>query len=198
MSTIRFALLAVGLFALAFVGVSWINKGAPVVVAGVAPLKPDARLPTFEESVQKGIRRDWENSKTSQSDGDKGRDKVRLELLQAANAYVLSPCDSTIKSNLVEAQTNYTKAWQAMFYCRLGVGDCPAKEDDRYDRAVAAFKTPADIRVHDALQEAYDQGGIDRDDFPTTVRKDVYVWARPLHGEPKAACIATRQAMNKR
>jgi hypothetical protein len=29
------------------------------------PMKPDARIPTFEESVKKGIRKDWENSKTA-------------------------------------------------------------------------------------------------------------------------------------
>lgn len=106
MSTIRFALLSIGLFALAFVGVSWLNKGAPVVVAGVAPLKPDSRLPTFSrvpsplwgnehievsEEVQKRMREDWERSKTSQGDGNGERDKLRRELLQAANAYVTRP-----------------------------------------------------------------------------------------------------------
>ena len=75
------------------------------------PMKPDARIPTFEESVKKGIRKDWENSKTSQSDGDKERDKLRLELLQASIGYKLSPCDATMKKNLVSAVTNYTNAW---------------------------------------------------------------------------------------
>jgi hypothetical protein len=213
MSTIRFALLAIGLFALAFIGVSWLSKGAPVVVAGVAPLKPNPRLPTFSrvpsplwgnehvevsEEMQKRMREDWETSKTSQSDGNGERDKLRGELLQAANAYALSPCDNTIKRNLVEAHTNYTRAWQAIFYCRPGAGDCPAKQDDRIDRARAAFHTPADVRVHEALQVAFDQGGIVRDDFPQPVRKDVHVWVRPAYGEPKAACIAARQAMEKR
>jgi hypothetical protein len=212
MSTIRVALLAVGLFALAFIGASWLSKGAPVVVAGVAPLKPDSRLPTFSrvpsplwgnehievsEEVQKHMREDWEISKTSQSDGNGERDKLRRELLQAANAYALSPCDKTIKGNLVEAHANYTRAWQAMFYCKPGLGGCPAKQDDRIDRARAAFHTPADVRVHEALQAAFDQGGIARDDFPQPVRNDVYVWIRPGYGEPKAACIAARQAVNQ-
>jgi hypothetical protein len=213
MSTIRFALLAIGLFALAFIGVSWLNKGAPVVVAGVAPLKPNPRLPTFSrvpsplwgnerievsEEMQKQMREDWVISKTSQSDGNVERDKLRRELLQAANAYALSPCDKTIKGNLVEAQTNYIRAWQAMIYCKPGAGDCPAKQDDRIDRAQAAFHTPADVRVHEALQAAYDQGGIDSNDFPKSVQKNVNIWANPSYSEPRAACIAARQVGDRR
>jgi len=106
MSTFRFALLAVGLFALAFIGVSWGGKGFPVMVMRAVPVEPDGRLPSFDESVNEGLRRDWENSKTSQSDGDSGRDKLRLDLLQAANAYQLSPCDDTMKRNFVTALTN--------------------------------------------------------------------------------------------
>lgn len=64
MSTLRLALLAVGSFALTFVGVSWAERGFPIMTVRVAPLKPDARIPTFEESVQKGLRKDWENSQT--------------------------------------------------------------------------------------------------------------------------------------
>ena len=50
--------------------------------------------PSFDESVNEGIRKDWENSKTSQSDGNKERDKLRLALWQAAIGYKLSPCDN--------------------------------------------------------------------------------------------------------
>ena len=75
MSTLRFALLAVALFTTAFIGISWANKGFPVMAMRVAPLKPDARLPTFEQSVKQGLRKDWENSKTSQGDGDPKRER---------------------------------------------------------------------------------------------------------------------------
>src|ERR1700761_7413473 len=111
MGTIRFVLLTVGLFAMAFIGFSWGQKGFPVMTMKVVPLKPDARIPTFEESSQKGIRKGWEDARTNQSDGNKERDQLRLALMQAAIGYKLSPCDATMKKNLVAAVTSYTKAW---------------------------------------------------------------------------------------
>src|ERR1700752_2799860 len=101
----RFFLVAIALMVGAFVGVSWASKGFPVMSIRVVPLKPDARIPTFEESVKQGIRKDWENSKTSQSDSNKERDQLRLATLQAATAYELSPCDGTTRKNLIEAMT---------------------------------------------------------------------------------------------
>ncbi len=41
MSTIRFTLIAVGLFALTFVGISWANKGFPVMAMRAEPMKPE-------------------------------------------------------------------------------------------------------------------------------------------------------------
>jgi hypothetical protein len=198
MSTFRFTVVAVALFALTFVGVSWGNKGFPVMAVGVAPMKPDARIPSFEESVKAGIRKDWENSKTLQSDGDKERDKLRLDLLQAANAYALSPCDDTMKKNLVAALTNYTEAWFAKAHCKPGVDGCSASASDRLDAAAAAFKTAADVNVHRALRKAIDQGGISREDFPSAIRNNVFMWSGMPFGEPRAACIVTRQAQQQR
>ena len=194
MSTLRFALLAVALFAAAFIAISWANKGFPVMAMRVAPLKPDARLPTFEQSVKQGLRKDWENSKTAQSDGDKERDKLRLALWQAAIGYKLSPCDATMKKNLVEAATNYTNAWAAMAGCKSGV--CSGDEK-KLDAAAAAFKSPADARVHKALGEAFEQGGIAKDDFPKAIRNHVFMWTGMPFGE-SAACIAARQALARR
>jgi hypothetical protein len=197
MGSTRFALLAGVAFGLTFVGISWSQRGFPVMTMRVEPLKPDARIPTFEESVKKGIRKDWENSKTAQSDGDKERDKLRLELLQAAIGYKLSPCDETMKKNLVDAVTNYTRAWQVKFHCKLGVDGCPANEDDRIDYAAGLFKTPADINVHKQLREAYDQGGITKADFPASVGRDAFLWTGMPFGEP-AACNVGRKADNRR
>jgi hypothetical protein len=195
MSQIRFVALAVGLFGIAFVGMSWMNKGMPVMAMRVEPLKPSAGLPTFEESVQKGIRKDWENSKTSQSDGDKDRDKLRLALMQASTAYKLSPCDPTMKKNLVEAVTNYTSAWGKMAGC--SGGRCSGY-DAQIDLAAKAFNTPADKRIHQTLREAYEQGGIEREDFPKSVRNDIYLFSGMPFGGPEAACIIARSADNKR
>jgi len=88
MSTFRFTLMAVGLFAMAFIGISWANKGFPVMAMRAEPMKPDARIATFDDSAKKGIRKDWEDSKTSQSDGNKERDKLRIELLQASIGWI--------------------------------------------------------------------------------------------------------------
>jgi hypothetical protein len=195
MGTLRFMLIAVGLFGLAFVGISWANKGFPVMAMKVEPLKPDARIPTFGESVKKGIREDWNNSKTNQSDGNKERDKLRLELLQASIGYKLSPCDDTMKKNLISAVTNYTSAWGEMAGCKFGT--CSG-DDKRMDAAAKAFQTPADARVHEALREAYEQGGIDKQDFPKSVRGDIYLFSRmPMPGE-EAACIVARKAQARR
>jgi hypothetical protein len=197
MSTMRFTLAAIALFALAFIGISWANKGFPVMAMRVEPLKPDARIPTFEASVKQGLREDWENSKTAQSDGNKERDKLRLALLQAAIGYKLSPCDGTMKKNLVAALTNYTNAWSEMAHCKPGAGACPGNIDQRLDAAAAAFKSPADISVHKALRDAVNQGGLTRDDFPGSIRNSVFMWSGMPFGEP-AACIAAREAQNRR
>jgi hypothetical protein len=197
MSTLRFALLAVGLFALAFIGLSWGNKGFPVLAFRVEPLKPDARIPTFEESVKAGIRKDWDNSKTNQSDGNRERDKLRLELLQSSTAYALSPCDDTMKGNLVKALTDYAQAWHDTAYCKPGVDGCPGSSDGRLDAAAAAFKTPADVHAHEALRKAMKQGGISREDFPNSMRNYVFIFGGAPSREPEAACVVARQAMNR-
>jgi len=199
MGTLRFTLIAIGLFALTFVGVSWAKQGFPVLAVSVEPLRPDARIPTFEESVQKGIRKDWENSQTSQSDGNQERDKLRQELLQASTGYELSPCGDATKRDLVAAMTDYTNAWFNMANCTPGVGGCPSgNKSDRLDAAAAAFKTPADVHVHEALRKAIEQGGITPEDFPSSIRNYVFIWSGMPFGEPKAACIVARQSENRR
>ena len=196
MSTFRFGLVAFGLFALIFVGGSWALRGFPIMTIGIVALKPDSRLPTFEQSVKAGIRKDWVNSKTNQSDGNAGRDKLRLELLQAANAYKMSPCGDLTRKNLIEAMSDYTKAWADVAFCRLGVDGCPGDTDQRFDAAVAAFNTPADVNVHHALTEAMAKGGISREDFPSEIRRYAFTWSgQPA--EPQEACLVARKAASR-
>jgi hypothetical protein len=161
----RFVALAGGMFAAAYVGVVWLKSGAPIPVYTVSAPKPDARIPTFEESVENGMRKHWEASKTSQSDGDKTRDGLRLAVLQAATAYQLSPCDKTMKANLVAALTAYTELWRDNMGC--GFWGC---DDKKLDAAAAAFSTPFDMRVREAVINAFEQDGISLDDFPAPVR----------------------------
>ena len=192
MSTLRFSFAAAAMFALAFVGISWGSKGFPVMTVRTEPLKPDARVPTFEQSVKQGLRKDWENSKTAQGDGDPKREALRLTALQAANAYALSPCDATMKKNLVEALSAYAKAWSEMAGCKFGV--CGG-DDKKLDSAATAFSTPSDIRVRAALRDAFEKGGVSRDDFPGSIR----LWVTMLvgdPGDPTSACAAGRRAEN--
>jgi hypothetical protein len=198
MSMLRLALLTVGLFALAFVGVSWAEKGFPIMTIRVAPLKADARIPTFEESVKKGLRKDWENSQTFQSDGNQERDRLRLELLQASTAYKLSPCDDTMKKNMAMALTNYVSAWLKIARCKSAVDVCPSSRSARFDAATAAFGTPADAHALAAMREAIEQGGITPEDFPRSIRDDVSIWIGTPVGEAQAACIIARQSENRR
>ena len=190
MSTIRFTLIAAALFALTFVGISWANKGFPVMAMKAEPMKPDARVPTFEESVKKGIRKDWENSKTAQGDGDPKREALRLAALQAANAFALSPCDATMKKNLVEALSAYAKAWSDMAGCKFFI--CSG-DDRKVDTAAANFSTPSDMRVREAVRTAFEKGGISREDFPGSIR----LWVTMLAGDPGdpvSACATSRRA----
>jgi hypothetical protein len=193
MGTFRFALLAIALFATAFIGISWATRGFPVMTVRVAPLQPDARIPTFEQSVKQGLRKDWENSKTAQGDGDPRREALRLAALQAANAFALSPCDKTMKKNLVAALSAYAKAWTEKAGCKFGI----CSDDHKLDTAAAAFSTPADMRVREALRGAFEKGGISRDDFPASIR----LWVLMLvgdPGDPVSACANSRRAQANR
>jgi hypothetical protein len=213
MSTIRFALIAVVLFGLTFAGISWANKGfpimamrgdaaKPVVQATPAPAIEDKKnvqnktvdhIPTFEESVKKGVRKEWENSKTAQGDGDPKREALRLAALQAANAFALSPCDATMKKNLVEALSAYAKAWSDMAGCKFFV--CGG-DDRKIDTAAANFSTPSDMRVREAVRAAFEKGGISREDFPGSIR----LWVTMLAGDPgdPASACSTKRADRRR
>lgn len=197
MGNFRFGLLALGLFALIFVGGSWARRGFPVTTYGIAALRPDPRLPTFEQAVKEGERKDWINSKTNQGDGNAQRDRLRSALLQASTAYKLSPCGATTRQNFIEALSNYTKAWADMAFCTAGVDGCPTGSDARLDTAAAAFTTPADANLKTALREAVDIGGISREDFPSNIRRHVFIWSGAPPSEPTEACLVARKQASR-
>ena len=200
MSGLRFILLAVGLFALMFVGASWARQGFPVMTYRVVPLQPSASIPTFNQAVKEGQRKDWVNSKTNQSDGNPARDKVRQELLEASTAYSLSPCDETMRKNFIAALSNYTQAWYDLAFCKPGVGECARNSDERLDFAAAAFKTPADANVHKAMREALEQGGISATDFPAGLRRYVFLWSEGagVFGVSETGCSAPRKSAGRK
>jgi hypothetical protein len=198
MSTLRLALLTVGLFALTFVGVSWAEKGFPIMTFRVAAPKPDAPIPTFDESVQKDMRKHWDNSQTWQSDDNQERDKLRRDLLEASTAYELSPCGDATKRALVAALTNYVSAWLDIAHCTHAVGVCPTSRSARFDAATAAFGTPADVHALAAMRKATEKGGIAPEDFPISIRENVSTWIGSPVGEPQDACIIARQSATRR
>jgi hypothetical protein len=185
MNTVRFTLIAVGLFALTFSGISWANRGFPIMSMRAEPMKPEAPVATIEESAKKSVRK---------GDGDPKRQALRLALLQAANAFAISPCDATMKKNLIAALSDYSKAWTDMAGCKFGV--C-AGDDRKIDTAATNFSTPYDMRVRDAVRMAFDKGGIGREDFPGSIR----LWVTMLAGDPGdpvSACTTGRRAESQR
>jgi hypothetical protein len=148
------------------------------------PLKPSASVPTFEQSVAKGLEKDWHDAHTSQSDGDPKRDALRLATLQAANAYALSPCDTTMKANLVAALSAYAQAWADLSGC--GTGRCTSS-DKILEAGNTAFSTAADTRVHEAVRAAFARHGITGTDFPQRIRYRVMGIAGQT-GDSTTAC----------
>jgi hypothetical protein len=194
MNTIRFTLIAIGLFTLTFAGISWANRGFPLMAMRAEPMKPDARIATIKQSLNKTIHKEWESPSAAQGDGDPTREALRLALLQAANAFAVSPCDATMKSELIEALAAYTRAWTDMAGCKSGI--CGG-DDRKIDTAAASFSTPYDMRVRDAVRIAFDKGGIGREDFPGSIR----LWVTMLAGDPGdpvAACATGRRADSQR
>ena len=192
MSTIRFTLIAIGLFTLTFAGISWVNKGFPFVAMRAEPLKPEARIATIGPSVDKTIREEIPSA--ALGDGDPTREALRLALLQAANAFAVSPCDATMKGELIEAMAAYTRAWTDMAGCKLGI--CGG-DDRKIDTAATNFSTPYDMRVRDAVRMAFHKGGISREDFPGSIR----LWVTMLAGDPGdpvSACATGRRADSQR
>jgi hypothetical protein len=185
-SQISFALLVAMAGGLGFAGVSWLSAGAPVAVITVGPLPPSQGLPTFAESVERGARKEWTESKTSAGDNDRERDALRLELMQAANAYSLSPCSPPIKANLMKALTAYAAAVAEKTGCRfMTCGGGP-----RVSAGAEMFATPLDKRAREAVAEAFGKGGIAVQEFPASLKLTLLMvvgW----QGDTESPCART-------
>ncbi len=191
---LRFILFVCMAFVTAFVGVSWAARGFPMNFSSspvaVVPLQPTVDAYFGDGSSKEHARKDWEAEHTARGDDDGRRNAIRLETLQAANAYAMSPCDKTMKANLVDALTAYTRAWQAMRSCKqnmLGMMSC----NDRQDKEAAdSIHTPLDKRVQAALDAAFEQKGIVKADFPDDVREDVKIFAGShFWDNPSPVCL---------
>jgi hypothetical protein len=191
---VRFVLYTSMAFITAFAGVSWAMRGFPVNFSGpvsVGPRQPTVTATFGDESAKTYERKMWEAAHTSQSDKNPELDQLRLDTLQAANAYAMSPCDTTMKSNLIAALTAYTRAWQKKLDCSMPMF-C---NDKKLQEAADTFSTPLDIRVKEALNEAFEQRGIVRTDFPSSVRFHVLQFAGPaLWADESPICLPQMRA----
>jgi hypothetical protein len=153
-------------FVASFAGVSWAARGFPVSIGSqrIALTIPDQGA----KNAARG------------APGDKGPslDTIKLEALQAATGFALSPCDSTMKQNLVEAMTAYVHAWQVKLDCPR-VANIPICGEEKLKAAVVAFSTPLDRRLAVAVAQAFSQPGITIADFSETIRYDMLRFGGP-------------------
>lgn len=195
----RFYLYVAMAFVTTFVGVSWAARGFPVSFSRPEIVQPLPALvnSTFgDEHAKQYERKMWESEHTAQSDKNPVLDKLRLESLQAANAYAMSPCDSTMKQNLIEALTAYTRAWQKRMDCPRPQNMLMFCSDEKVKAASETFSTPLDLRVRAAFHEAFNQHGVVRADFPEDIRFDMLQFAGPglWANEESPLCLPRERA----
>jgi hypothetical protein len=193
---IRFALFTCMAFVTAFVGVTWASRGFPILsFEFTRPLQPTVTATFGDQSAKDYERKMWEAEHTAQSDGDSKLDKIRLEALQAGNAYTLSPCGETTKLNLIAAVTAYTRAWQKKMDCPRPQNMVMFCSDKKLKEVADTFSTPLDIRVKAALHEAFEQRGIVKADFPEDLRHDLLQFAGPgLWFDESPVCLPRMRA----
>jgi hypothetical protein len=192
---IRFVLFICMAFITTFVGVSWAIRGFPAyTVSLTSELKPTLSTTFGGESAKAYDRKMWEAEHTAQSDKDPKRDALRMDALQAGTAYAMSPCDDTMKANLIAATSAYARGYMKIFDCPNPMMGMFCSEKKR-DEANAAFSTPLDIRVRAALAEAFEQKGVVESDFAEDIRLTVKQFAGPgLWSDPSPVCLPRMRA----
>ena len=117
-----------------------------------------------------------------------------MDALQAGTAYAMSPCDDTMKANLIAATEAYARGWAKIYECPNPAMGMYCSEQKR-DRANAAYSTPLDVHVKERLAEAFKQKGIVKEDFPEDIR-DVVLWftGPGMLFDPSPVCLPRQQA----
>jgi hypothetical protein len=180
----RFILYVAMTFITVFVGVTWAARGFPVYGYSpvvVAPLRPTLTTTFGDHSAEK--KREQLAEQQLQDPENAKRNPLRADAMQAATGYALSPCDSTMKANLVAALRAYAMTFYEIHKCNPMFTNC----DPAFDKAIAIYSTPFDMRVRKALHEAFEKGGITRADFPPELGLAVASLASSA-GHPASAC----------
>jgi hypothetical protein len=180
----RFIVYTSMAFITAFVGVFWAMRGFPMWLPEPAfsrPLQPTLDVAFGDNSSEK--KREQLVQQQLQNPDNAKRNPLRADALQAATGYALSPCDKTMKANLVAAMRAYAVADHEIRQCSIILGTC----DAAFEKATAVYSTPFDVRVQEALHEAFEKGGISRTDFPSELQMSVMVLANG-QGSPVSQC----------
>ena len=182
--TLRLTALAAALFTMSYSGVAWVIAGTPLPSTIAKPqerLTQVASLPvTLQQLTPPAVQ--VTAVALPRGDGDPHRDQLRVLALQASAAYVRSPCDSAAKVAMVEAVSDYAKAWADMMDC--GPDGCDYR---KINVTAATFSTPLDIELRDTIGAAFDKRGVAIDDFPSSLRINVAMLVRG-RGTPATAC----------
>ena len=155
MDNLRFFGLALSMFVAVFFGMKWFLTPQP--------LRPDARVPTFQKVDPDSPRFKLEQS--SVTDGDATRDRLRMELLDYTQSLAADPCNETLKKRYIEAANDYARAWISIVPC-IRSRTCGQSDSKRLDLAAHAFGTPMDHRLREAMRELHGKGIFKLGDFP--------------------------------
>jgi hypothetical protein len=180
----RFILYVSMTFITAFVGVSWAARGFPVHLS--SPLSIEPVRPTLTTSFRDGSddkRREQLVEEQLQNPENAKRNPLRADALQAATGFAMSPCDQTMKANLVGAAGAYALAFSEIRKCNPLFSNC----EPVLDKNMATYSTPYDLRVREALHAAFEKGGISKADFPPELQLAVLTLASS-QGSPVSAC----------
>jgi hypothetical protein len=195
----RFILFTCMAFVTTFVGFSWALRGFPTYSFSlISEQKPTLKATFGDDSAKAYDRKMWEAEHTAQSDKDPKLDALRMDALQAGTAYAMSPCDDTMKANLIAATSAYARGYMKIYDCPTPAMGMFCSEKKR-DQANAAYSTPLDVRVKAALAEAFEQKGVVQEEFPAEIRLTVLAFAGPgLWSDPSPVCLPRQLATASR
>ena len=167
---VRLAAVAATLFVMSYSGVAWVMAGTPIV--GATRERSPTRVAALPASAA-GHEMSSPTPVLARGDGHPQRDKLRLDALAASTAYALTPCDETARAVMVQAVSSYAQAWADMMGC--GPDGCDYR---KINATAAAFSTPLDLQLREAVGAAFDKRGVSIDDFPSALRINVAMLVR--------------------